>query len=417
MKVTFCAHDEPNKVGGPNAWLPRLLSELRCRGIEPRVLFITWGPPEECPSVRLLRREGFDCPATSWLRFTERHVRWVLDRVAEDPPDVFVPNVMVPAYYAGRWVRQAGIPTVGVLHSDDTFHRALGNEFVAGKNAYQVSGLVCVSKFLEQIILKQNPDGVAVQRIPYGTPLPQSVAQYPTGPLRLAYAGRLAEKQKRISDLIRALCRAVREVSGIECVVYGSGPDKLAVEQILNQEGEGLPIRFAGRVESDQMQQHLLKCHVLVLLSDYEGLPISIMEAMACGVVPICLRIRSGIPELVKDGVTGLLVDNRGADFISAVQRLRHEPGLWERLSRAARAKIEEEYSNEACAARWEVFFRVLKNNAGSRQSLKIPHKLELPPVHSGLAREDFREPPIHIRLLQRLRQSAGGAKRLLLGQ
>jgi hypothetical protein len=87
----------------------------------------------------------FNGAVTSWLHFTERHVQWILDRVVEDPPDVFVPNLMVPAFYAGRWVRQAGIPTVGVLHSDDCFHRGIVSEFVCGSNAYRLSALVCVS--------------------------------------------------------------------------------------------------------------------------------------------------------------------------------------------------------------------------------------------------------------------------------
>ena len=55
------------------------------------------------------------------------------------------------------------------------------------------------------------------------------------------------------------------------------------------------------------------------------GLPIALIEAMACGVVPICLQTRSGF---VEHGVTGLLVRDRGKDFIAAVQRLRQEPLL-----------------------------------------------------------------------------------------
>lgn len=418
MKVTFCAYDTPNRVGGPNAWLRRLLPELHHRGLRPQVLFITiYGTPEECPNVRSLRSQGFDCPATSWLHFTERHVQWILYKIAEDPPDIFVPNLMVPAFYAGRWVRQAGIPTVGVLHSDDPFYWGLVSEFVCGDNPYRLSGLACVSKFLEREVLKQDPDGVVVERLPYGAPLPQSEVQRPSGQLRLVYAGRLVDEQKRISDLIRSLCRAVREVADVEAVVYGDGPAKEAAEQIIDLEGQGLPVRLAGRVDSDQIQKHLLKCHALVLLSDYEGLPIVLMEAMACGVVPICLRTRSGISELVEDGVTGLLVDDRGDDFIAAVRRLRDDPGLWERLSKAARTRIETEYSNEVCAARWKDFLRRLNHNAGPQQSLKIPGQLDLPHVHPSLAREDFRKAPLHVRLGQLSSRLVKHARDSLLGK
>lgn len=157
---------------------------------------------------------------------------------------------------------------------------------------------------------------------------------------------------------------------------------------------------------------------MLVLLSDYEGLPIALMEAMACGVVPICLRIRSGIPELVEDGVTGLLVSDRSDDFVAAVWRLRYEPQLWEKLSKAARAKIEAEYSNEVCTASWEAFLKQLQQGARQRRTITIPKRFNLPPVHPNLKREDNRKPPLHalpLLLLRRLQRLAGKVKRRLI--
>jgi hypothetical protein len=165
-------------------------------------------------------------------------------------------------------------------------------------------------------------------------------------------------------------------------------------------------------VDNDQIQSHLLEHHVIVLLSDSEGLPIALMEAMACGVVPICLRVPSGVLELVEDGVTGLLVNNRGDDFFEAVRRLRDEPGLWERLSRAARAKIEAEYSQEQSAARWSAFFEELRRNAGQRRSIEIPSRFDLPPVHPDLAHVDERKRPLPEQMVRWLRRQAGYIRR-----
>lgn len=415
MKVTFCTYDGHNCINGPNAWLRRLLPELQSRGIQTQVLFITWAPAQECTTLPLLRQHGFDCLVIPGPDYTELQVHWILEKLAQEPPDVFVPNMMVPALYAGRWIREAGIPTVGVLHSDDDEYRGILSEFVFGESAHQLSEIVCVSQALEQELLKQHPQRTLVRRLACGAPVPQQVAQAPTQRLRIAYVGRLVEEQKRISEVARALCRTVQEVPDTEAVIYGSGPDSPTVEQILQTEGSGLPVCLAGRVDSEQMQKHLLGCHVIILLSDYEGLPVALMEAMACGVVPICLRIRSGIPELVKDGVTGLLVGDRGDSFVAAIQRLRHEPGLWERLSKQARAKIQAEYSNEVCAANWEKFFGELHQNAKSYRSIRVLPELNLPPVHPGLAHRDYRTPPIYTRFLQKSRRFAGRLKRKLL--
>jgi colanic acid/amylovoran biosynthesis glycosyltransferase len=114
--------------------------------------------------------------------------------------------------------------------------------------------------------------------------------------------------------------------------------------------------------------------------------------------------------------VTGLLVRDREGDFVAAVRRLREEPGLWERLSRAARAKIEAEYSNEACAALWESFLRELRSTARPNRSLNIPYRMTLPPIHPALAREDTRRPPLYRVFLQRSRRAAWRIKRQFLG-
>jgi glycogen synthase len=221
------------------------------------------------------------------------------------------------------------------------------------------------------------------------------------------YVGRLVEEQKRITEVTRALCRVVREVSETEAVIYGEGPEAPKVKEIISTEGRGLPVRFAGRIDNDLMQDHLAQGHALVLLSDYEGLPVALMEAMACGVVPICLQTRSGVGELVEQGVTGLLVRDRANDFIAAVRKLRREPLLWQRLSSAARAKIEDDYTNELAAEKWKDLFTRLQQSSGRPLALAVPRQLGLPPLHPSLAREDRRRPAIPVMIVRGIKMAA----------
>ncbi|MEI7935843.1 MAG: glycosyltransferase family 4 protein [Verrucomicrobiota bacterium] len=419
LKVTFCAYDCADNVGGPVAWIQRLLPALRLQGIACRCLFLTYGPSPSGPTLSALRAEGFECPSTVYQQYTEDRARWLLAQLSENPPDVFVPSLVLAGYFAARWVRRAGIPTVGILHSDDDYYRGLQKEFVFGRREFRVSGLVCVSRELEQQVLLARPRGTAVRRIPYGVPVPPAPVERRTTGLRLAYVGRLVEEQKRISELTRALCRVVRGVPGTEAVMYGDGPDRTNVENVLAVEGAGLPVRLAGRVESDQIQQQLFECQVIVLLSDYEGLPIALMEGMACGCVPVCLRMRSGIPELIEDGVTGILVDDRADSFINAIRRLRREPGLWERLSRAARARILTEYSNGSSVKQWAELLRQLHEHSGPRGAIHIPGRMHLPPVNPAFGSADVREirPSLPICIYRRGRMFAGRVRRRLLGR
>jgi glycosyltransferase involved in cell wall biosynthesis len=417
MKVTFVAYDKPDNVGGPPAWLQRLLPALRRHGIEARCLFLLhWG--ETGPSVEFLRAQGFDCPAVLAPATTEERIRWILARLREDPPDIFVPNLVVAAYLAGRWVREAGIATVGILHSDDAFYRGLQDQFVFGRPVDRLSAVVCVSQELERQVLARSPVATRVARIGYGVPVPETTVRRHPAVLRLAYVGRLAEEQKRISEVARALCRVTREVAGTEAVIYGDGPQREAVERILAAEGSGLPVRLGGLVDSNRIQEHLLDCEVIVLLSDYEGLPIALMEAMACGCVPVCLRMRSGVPELVADGVTGLLVGDRGDEFVAAIRRLRDDRALWTRLSDAARALVVERQSIQSTAARWIGLLEEMKAEGPSR-AIEPPRRLRLPEVHPALASADVRQVkvPLAIRVWRRGRMLAGRVKRRLLGQ
>jgi colanic acid/amylovoran biosynthesis glycosyltransferase len=409
----FFTRDYANISGGHNTWLSRFLPNLRLRGIESRVLCFHLSPEDEFPTVCSLRQAGFSCATVfeKEIKYTKQRVRWIFERLAEDPPDVFVINAVYPAaYYLGRWLREAEIPTIGICHGGGmmNFYPGLLDEFVLGRAAYQVSAFVCVSKWLEQAALERNPKGVLVRSIPCGVPIPKSVAKKPNGRLRLAYVGRLVEEPKRISEVTRGLCRIVREIPGTEALIYGDGPARPAVEQIVREEGNGLPLRLVGFIENNQISKELLQCHAVVLLSDHEGLGLSLLEGMASGVVPVALRGAPGVTEFVVDGLTGLLVGDRGDEFVAAVRRLREDSALWERLARAARAKVEADYSEKVCADRWQELFHKLVNSSGPREPLRIPRRLHLPPIHPALTWLDLRP---HQELIRRARHFAGRVK------
>lgn len=407
MKVAFCTREDTDVSGGQNTWLCRFVPALKQFGIESQVLCFSLSR-EELPTMRAFRKAGIQCTKScdKDRKYTEQRVRWILRQLAVDPPDVFVSNMVIPeAYYAGRWLREAGIPTVGVCHGGGMAHLYPGllDEFVFGADAYRVSAFVTVSAHLEQEVQKRDAKNILLRRIPCGVPVPKNTVPKPSGRLRLVYAGQLVEERKRISEVTRALCRAVREVEGTEAFIYGDGPDSQAVAQIIRNEGDGLPIHLVGFVENDQIRKELQNCHAVVLLSDHEGLGLALLEGMACGVVPIGLRAASGLTEFVIDNRTGLLASDRGAGFIAEVRRLRKDPVLWQRLSRGARTIVQKEYSDEICVARWQELFREVLNSSGPQKPLRVPSRLRLPAVHPAFDELDKRAPRLRERAMRRL--------------
>lgn len=400
IRVDICSGDSLLGVGGPLVWVKNVPLELRAMGFKIRVWFLNWHGPAEGGACQALRQQGFQVKAKSYSD-TQTDVKWLLSQMKPDPPDIVVTNCIIPAYYAGKHLRRAGIPTVGIQYSDDDFYAALRERFVFGPEDFRLSGVVCVSEYLRQCILSLKPNGVEVRRIACGVPVPADTAKPPGGILRIAYLGRMVEEAKRVSEVARAFSRATREIEGVEAVMFGDGPARPQVEQILAKEAANR-VRVIGHLPDDSLHKSLRGCHAIVLLSDYEGLPMALLEGMACGCVPVCLRIRSGIPEVVEDGMSGLLVDDRGNSFVNAIRRLRTEPGLWEKLSRAARAQVERGYSHHICAQQWSELFHCLHERSKDKRAIRMPLRIALPPVHPSLAHEDRRLPPLSARLRRR---------------
>jgi colanic acid/amylovoran biosynthesis glycosyltransferase len=414
LRVVFCTHDSPASIGGPFTWLRRLLPSLRECGIDCRVLALThFGGTG--PLVEGLRADGFDVRAVDCHERTVDDVRWILTQLQDDLPQVFVPNFVVAAYYAARWVKAAGAATVGVLHSDDLFYRAIQHEFLLGEKEYRLTDVVSVSEKLHEEVSLAVQLNCRCTYIPMGAAVPPAILRDTSRRLRIAYAGRLAEEQKRISLVVRSLDLACRNVAGVEAVIYGDGPDRANVEKYLQVDCPDSRVVLAGAIASDRVQAELLQCDAIVLMSDYEGLPIALLEGMACGCIPICRTMNSGIPQLVQHGQTGLLVSDRPEDVVAAVRWLRENPRQASMLSDNARNLIQQQYSHQHSVECWN---RLLRRCAGQQPGrLAIPRRIHLPPVNTHLESADRRRPPEPAwrRGLRRLRIQLGAWRRRLL--
>lgn len=395
MKVTFCAYDKPDSIGGPVTWLQHLLPALKQRGFDVCCL-ILFHVGETGPLYKHLTKHGIPCETTTYKNFTEENIQWILECLKKAPPQIFVPNLVVPAYYAAKWAKKSGIYTIGVCHSDDPFYHALQQEFIDGQKDFRLNGMVCVSNELEkQLKASDFANEIAVERIPYGVHVPEQKTQRLDENLKVVYVGRFAEEQKRISEVGKAFCRMTAQIPYTSAIFYGDGPDKCNLETILKTDGKNLPVSIGGSIPANKVQEKLLDSHVIVLLSDFEGLPISILEAMACGVVPVCLQMKSGISEQIRQGVTGFVVTDRFNDFISAIKTLQADHNLWYNMSENAKRNISENFTLEQCHDKWYNYLSSLKSqNLGI---IKIPRSFKLPKVHTHLARADRRKTKLDV--------------------
>jgi glycosyltransferase involved in cell wall biosynthesis len=346
-------------------------------GIELEVHVVPFGCK---PAVDFFKELGIPIRWTPPQLDLPSAVRYFLRFLEEGQPDIYVPNFVVPAYYAAGHARRAGIPTVGVLLSDNSYYQRIIDEFINGDPDFRISAVVPCSTFLEsQISSTARALGVMVRRIACGVPIPARKAELSSSVFRLVYIGRLVEEAKRVSDVATALCTVTQNIPNLEAWIVGEGEARPAVEQIIREKGMCARVQVLGRVDS--VYDVLASCHGLVLLSDYEGLPTSVLEAMATGVVPICLGTRSGVREAIEHGVNGLIVKDRAADFLAAVDGLQSDPAKWRQLSRAARETVRQRFSAEQCAHQWVELLEHLNKREAARVDFQAPRELRLPPL------------------------------------
>jgi glycosyltransferase involved in cell wall biosynthesis len=127
-------------------------------------------------------------------------------------------------------------------------------------------------------------------------------------------------------------------------IVAGDGPDREALEAESKRLGLNQRVRFLGHRED--VPALLACCDLFVLPSLFEGLPVSILEAMSAGKAVVATAI-GGTDEVVVPGETGLLVTpGDPLALAEAIQRLLTEPGLAESFGNRGRARVEREFSS-----------------------------------------------------------------------
>lgn len=170
---------------------------------------------------------------------------------------------------------------------------------------------------------------------------------------RLLCVARLAPA-KNHALLLRTVARLRESGRDVSLTLVGDGPLRGALEERARELGISERVRFAGR--RTDTAAFYRDCDLFVLLSDYEGMPMSIIEAMASG-LPVVATRAGGVAELVDDGVNGALVEADAAAAAGAIAAICDDPALYARLSAGA-VRTSSHYSAEAMMEKYVDLYR-----------------------------------------------------------
>jgi glycosyltransferase involved in cell wall biosynthesis len=168
--------------------------------------------------------------------------------------------------------------------------------------------------------------------------------------------------RKGIDVLLEAMAGLAEEGLFPTLWIAGEGPQREALERLVQERGVGSQVSFLGR--RDDVADLLGACDIFVLPSRHEGLGVAALEAMAVA-RPVVATHVGGLGEAVLHQQTGLLVPPDDAAALRAtLARLMREPGLCRSLGAAGPARIAQRYQAEAMVEAYErLYFEVLEEH------------------------------------------------------
>ena len=271
------------------------------------------------------------------------------------------------AVYAGDRIRQAGIThvhavyttTVALMlsrifdvHLSMTLHgpaEFIDPEGTCLRERVRTAEVVCTISYFarSQTMLWSSPeDWHKLEVTPLGVDArgwELAAFRERPSPFELIAAGRLADI-KGFPLLLDAIAELRRQGRDVRLTLAGDGPARKGLEEQAQSLGIGDRVVFAGWKSQDDLRALYRQSDVFVMSSFAEGVPVVLMEAMATGLPCVAPRI-NGIPELIRDGVDGLLFTvSDVAELVAATERLMGDTETRRRMAESSRARVADKY-------------------------------------------------------------------------
>jgi glycosyltransferase involved in cell wall biosynthesis len=170
--------------------------------------------------------------------------------------------------------------------------------------------------------------------------------------------GRLFEHQKGHSLLVEA-AEQLKDHPCLKILIAGSGPDEQSLKDLIAQKGLEDRVVLLGSIrDKEALANYYNASELFVLPSRYEGLPLVILEASACGLPTVAFNVM-GVRGLVQHGVNGLLAENLDPrELAGALQQLLDDPGKCAQMGEAALEIVRLNYTEESTSAKLKGLFQ-----------------------------------------------------------
>jgi glycosyltransferase involved in cell wall biosynthesis len=360
-----------DRIGGAEQQMLLLARGLHNRGWQVSVVALSGSgaaaarqlAADGIPFTSLAMRKGLADPR-GWLRFH----RWL----RHHRPDVL--HAHLPhAVWLARWSRLAAPVRVLVDTLHTTATGGLGRRLGYRASNWLPDRVSAVSQAVAQAYLaagmvSQNkltilPNGVDID---HWKPDAQTRSEMRTEiGVRDEFIFLAAGRLEPVKDYPALLTALAAMPPSVQLLVAGSGPLEAMLRDLANQLGISARVRFLGF--QPDLRRYMQAADAFVLSSRWEGLPMGILEAAACGLPTVATEV-PGTREAVTDGQTGLLAPPGDAQALrdAMTQMTQLPPPTREQMGRSARQFVADRFSLEAVLDRWEALYQELLKHSQS---------------------------------------------------
>lgn len=339
----ICLAVDSLELGGVETYLMSLAGELVARGNDVRFA--------ETKNVggwsTEVRRNGFSVQTVEFRLFHSwiRHVRNVA-KVLSYFDCIFINNSLASLAAAGLLPsRSVALPVVHLGLAPMVSPVAMcQSEFGA---------IVAVNRDLARSLVEDwGVCPTKVRVIENGVAIPKnapSPSRYASGqPLKVVFVGRLNNWHKGILKIPDIWNNLRSSPTAIELTVVGDGPDGEALRRGFQVKCHKHKVKFAGAVSHSEVLECLRSQHVLLMPSNFEGMPIALLEAMAYGVIPIVSRLEGATDRVIQHQKNGFLINKLDIlEFAASIDKLVGQYSVVHSMSVCAVETVKSNYTSK----------------------------------------------------------------------
>jgi glycosyltransferase involved in cell wall biosynthesis len=367
VRIAFCITElDP---GGAERCLAELVTRLDRRQFDPLVYCLGPRPVGNPISLAdVLEQSGVPvyCFGARWtVEFP-----WVLRRLrrqfASDSPQIVQSFLFHANVLATLAAHRAGVRHIvtGIRVAE---RRSLWHLVVARLSGRWVQRHVCVSQAVREFSRRETglpenklvviPNGVDAQRFASAVPCPLESLGLAPGRRAIVYVGRL-EEQKGLAWLLEQMPRVLGPAPDYDLLLVGAGPQREPLMLAAERLGIGRRVHFAGY--RPDVAEILAASDLLVLASEWEGMPNAVLEAMASG-KPVVAANVDGVLEALGPAAVEQVFPPRDAEaFVRKVLAILDDPLLAARLGQQNQQRARQEFSLEAMVGAYQQLYASL---------------------------------------------------------